>query len=67
MDLTQKNQDYIDSLSYQDLLWHWRMAPVGDPWFQGATGAYWSDRMAILRRQNPAEHVRSSKTIGWEK
>lgn len=64
MDLTPKNKAFIDSLSYEGLLCRWRFAPVGDPWFQGATGQYWSERMWTLREQG-SDHVGASKRIGW--
>ena len=64
MQLTPENKEHIDSLYYEDLLKHWRFAPVGDPWFQGETGEYWGKRMAELRTQG-ADHVGASKRIGW--
>jgi hypothetical protein len=65
MDLTSENKDHIDSLDYGVLLRGWRFAPVGDPWFQGETGHYWSKRMKELRDKG-ADHVRISKAIGWD-
>ena len=64
MQLTEKNRAYIDGLSYETLLSRWRFAPMGDPWFQGETGFYWSVRMAELRTKG-ADHVGASKQIGW--
>ena len=68
MDLTEENRNHIDSLSYEQLLRHWRFAYVGDPWFQGETGEYWGERMSKLRSQpgGNAHHVACSKAIGWE-
>jgi hypothetical protein len=66
MDLTPKNKEHIDSLGYEQLLSHWRFAPVGDPWFKGETGDYWKQRMSELRDQG-ADHVGASKRIGWDK
>ena len=66
MDLTPENKAHIDSMSYEGLLSHWRFAPVGDTWFQGETGKYWSARMAELRNGG-TDHVGASKSIGWEK
>jgi hypothetical protein len=65
MNLTPENKAYIDKLSYQSLLSSWRFAPVGDKWFQGETGDYWSKRMRELREQG-ADHVGASKAIGWD-
>ena len=68
MILTPENKAHIDALSYQGLLSHWRIAPVGDPWFQGETGKYWSQRMAEKRKElDAAEHVATSKAIGWDR
>jgi hypothetical protein len=63
--LTPKRRAYIDSLSYRALLSQWRFAPAGDPWFEGDTGEYWSERMAELRKAG-ADHVGASKAIGWD-
>ena len=65
MDLTPENKEAIDNKSYEDLLSKWRHAPAGDPWFQGETGKYWSERMSELRNQG-ADHVGASKNIGWD-
>jgi len=65
MNLTPDNKAYIDSLSYEGLLRHWRYANAGDPWFAGETGKYWSERMAALRTAG-ADHVGASKRIGWD-
>lgn len=66
MKLTEENKKTIDGQTYQSLLYHWRFAPAGDPWFQGETGKYWAERMAQLRDQG-ADHVGASKAIGWDK
>jgi hypothetical protein len=66
MDLSEKAEKYIDSLSYEQLLHGWRYAKAGDQWLQGETGEYWGNRMAELRK-NGADHVAASKAIGWEK
>lgn len=63
MDLTEENKKHIDGLDYDSLLGHWRFAPVGDLWFQGETGKYWSERMRELREQG-ADHVGASKRLG---
>lgn len=56
---------WIDNASYEQLLFKWRNAPVGDPWFQGAVGDYYLRIMSERRNADPAEHVRASKSIGW--
>lgn len=67
MELTEKNKEYIDGLSYESLLSRWRNAPLGDTWLQGETGTYWGKRMAELRKQpgGQEKHVSASKSIGW--
>lgn len=66
MNLSPENKAYIDSLSYEQLLRCWRLAPIGDDWFQGETGEYWSKRMKELR-ESGADHVGATKNIGWDK
>lgn len=64
MELTDKNKKCIDRHDYEELLRKWRLALVGDPWFQGETGDYWAQRMGELRAAG-ADHVGASKRIGW--
>lgn len=66
MELTPENKAHIDSLSYEQLLSHWRFAPAGDPWFQGETGTYWGERMRSLRDKpgGQEKHVKASKSLG---
>lgn len=63
MELNEENKKHIDSLSYEALLRKTRFSPVGDPWFQGATGEYWFKRMQELK--STVDHVAISKRIGW--
>lgn len=67
MKLTDKNKKHIDSLSYEQLLSHWRFAPIGDSWFEGETGRYWGERMRGMREQPGGQerHIFASKSIGW--
>ena len=65
MELTSENKAHIDGLTHAQLLTWWRNAPAGDPWFQGATGDYWQDRMAEKRDEDPGAAVANSKRIGW--
>jgi hypothetical protein len=65
VDLTEANKKHIDGLSYEQPLSHWRFAPVGDPWFEGETGTYWSKVMRE-KRDAGADHVGASKRIGWD-
>ena len=68
MNLTEENKKHIDSMPYEGMLYNWRNAPAGDPWFQGETGKYWGERMATLRSQpgGADKHISASKNIGWD-
>lgn len=67
MNLTDEVKAQIDAKTYEELLYHWRYAPMDDPWFQGEVGDYWARRMATLRGEPGGEdrHVAASKKIGW--
>ncbi|KKK84514.1 hypothetical protein LCGC14_2782590, partial [marine sediment metagenome] len=53
-------------MSYEEMLRLGRNVPIGDPMFQGKTGQYFSERMQKLKAEvGQAEHVRISKSIGW--
>lgn len=59
-------KEWIDNADYESLLKKWRFAPVGDVFFQGELGKYYSNVM--LRKKNEldnAEQVRISKAVGW--
>ena len=61
-------KNWIDNASYEELLRKWRSAPPGDRFFQNEAGDYYSFIMRVKREQvGQAEHVRASKSIGWEK
>ncbi len=63
----EQMRDWIDRASYQQLLQKWRMAPSGDPFFQGDIGTYYQEKMAEKRKEvGGAAHVRASKNIGSE-
>ena len=67
MKLTEGNKKHIDSLSYEQLLSKWRLAPSGDIWFQGETGDYWSS--VINKKKEEIGQVKAScisKNIGWK-
>lgn len=65
--IPQDLKDWIDNASYESLLSRWRSAPVGSPYFQGEVGVYYSEVMAKKREEvGQDEHVRASKSIGWE-
>jgi len=59
---------WIDKASYEQLLSRWRFAPVGSPFFTGEVGEYYTKKMAEKRSEvGDSEHVRTSKSIGWDK
>lgn len=66
MKLTPENKEYIDSLSYYELLEGVRFKPLGDPWFQDDTGEYWLKRMKQMRAEPGGQerHVAASKNLG---
>jgi DNA helicase IV len=65
--MTKEEKEWIDNADYEELLSKWRFAPVGDPFFQGETGDYYSKKMAEKRYEIGYEgHVRASKSIGWD-
>ena len=66
LNMTDQQKAWIDNATYEQLLGKWRMAPAGDPMFQGDTGDYYSKVMAQKREDvGPAAHVAASKSIGW--
>lgn len=68
MSIPEPEKVYINSLSYEKLLRHNRVAPAGDYWFQGERGEYWLARMKYLRSLpgGQGRHVEASKAIGWD-
>lgn len=64
--MNEQMKEWIDKASYAELLSTWRHSPVGSPYFQGETGAYYAKVMKEKRENvGNAEHARASKTIGW--
>ncbi|MHB9054226.1 MAG: hypothetical protein ACYC5F_09635 [Thermoleophilia bacterium] len=62
----EQMKSWIDAASYEQLLSKWRNAAVGNPFFQGEVGEYYSKVMAEKRDAlAPGEHVAASKRIGW--
>lgn len=65
--MTDEQKTWIDNASYESLLSRWRNAPVGSPWFTDDTGDYFTAAMKKRRAEvGDGEHVRASKSIGWE-
>lgn len=66
--MTPEQKQWIDNAGYEELLRRWRFAPGGDPMFQGDTGDYYAQVMKRKRQEvGQEEHVRASKSIGWER
>ena len=63
--MTDKQKEWIDTASYEQLLSRWRFAPAGDLMFQGDTGDYY--KKVMLEKKQSCDHVQASKTVGWEK
>jgi len=63
----QQMREWIDNASYEQLFSHWRFAPVGDPFFQGAVGEYYAAEMGKRRKEvGGAKHTEISKSLGWQ-
>ena len=56
---------WIDNASYEELLRKWRFAAVGDLFFQGDVGAYYTKVMAEKKAQLDDNGVSASKRIRW--
>jgi len=57
---------WIDDADYESLLYRWRHAECGHPWFVTAeVSGYYQRRMKIMREADPAGHVAASKRAGW--
>ncbi len=56
-------KEWIDNVSYVELLWKWRHSPVGSPWFQGEIGDYY--KKVMQEKKQKADHVAASKEVGW--
>ena len=63
MDLTPEIKQHIDGMKYEALLRLWRFNSAGDTWFQGETGKYWGERMAVLKARDPDAAVSASKLM----
>lgn len=61
----QQMKDWINNASYRDLLYKWRFARAGDPFFTiPEVSDLYEKRMAEFREKNSAECIRASKAIG---
>ena len=64
MKLKIQLKTYIDSLEYIALLRRWRCLSMGDPLFQGESGAYFKKRMQRLEQADPDAAVKASRIVG---
>lgn len=62
--MNEQTKRWIDNASYQDLLSKWRFASLDDPIFQVETVDYYVKVMS--EKKKSADHVQTSKNIGWE-
>mgnify|MGYP001580239173 CR=1 FL=1 len=67
MNIPEGIKEWIDTASYESLLYKWRFATAGSPFFTGETGDYYAEVMEEKRSKDPEEAVRASKRIGWDK
>lgn len=63
--MTKEQKRWLDEASYEQLLSHWRYAPIGDPMFLGECGDYYTKVLSQKRDADPKGHVEASKRIGW--
>lgn len=62
----EEMKDWIDNANYRELLYKWRFAPVGSPWFADEIGKYYRAAMDKKKIETPLdEQVAASKSIGW--
>ena len=58
--------EWIEQASYEELLHKWRFEPSDSRWFQGEVGKAYGLTMRQRRIEvGNAEHVATSKRIGW--
>ena len=58
-----EQKDRIDAMSQEELCYHWRFAPVGDPLLAGDAGRYFAKRLNESGGFTPE----ISKSLGWER
>jgi len=64
--LTPTLKTTIDAMTVEELLRKHRFTPLGsDELFEGESGRYMCERIAVLRDQDNAAFVAASKKIGW--
>ena len=67
VEVEERERAWIKAASYENLLRRWRMAPSGDPVFEGKLGVYYAQEMNRKRDLlTLVEQIAISKSIGWE-
>lgn len=61
--MTETTKNFIDGLTYKEMLKLWRFSPTGSALFQGETGEYFSKVMREKKEKVNAAAI--SKEVGW--
>lgn len=61
--MTETTKNFIDRMTYEEMLKLWRFSPPGSMIFQGETGDYFSKVMKEKKKKVNAAEI--SKKIGW--
>ena len=61
--MTDTVKNFIDGLTYKEMLKLWRFSPTGSALFQGETGEYFSKIMKEKKEKVNASAI--SKEVGW--
>jgi len=65
--MTKNQKALIDNMSYSEMLYRQRFAPIGDPLFSGESGEYFAKKMAEKKAAlKPGEAAAISKRVGWD-
>lgn len=65
MNLTDKLKKEIDKMSYKEMLYLWRFAPMGDDLLQDESGTYFV-KSINLKRADCKDEAKISKEVGWD-
>lgn len=64
-ELEKHTKEWVDAATYEQLLAHWRYAPLGDPCFDNTKGVFEHYQKVMAEKRKTADHVVASKRIGW--
>jgi hypothetical protein len=64
--MSKEIKEWIDTASYEQLLWQWRFAELGNDLFNSEheSSEYFAQSMQS-KRKSDADHIAASKSIGW--